>query len=133
MHRPVWAPAGALFGYVEGDNKTLALAARGTLPANVQAFLSGHIHTFMALGYAEDLPVQIISGHGGDQLHATAPADPVGLVINGVHVKSGTGAPGKFGFAMLEQDSSGWKLTNYDFSGKAQASCRLQGRALACE
>ena len=51
MHRPIWAPAGALFGYVEGDNKTLALAARTALPANVQALLSGHIHSFMALGY----------------------------------------------------------------------------------
>ena len=132
MHRPVWAAAGAIFGYVEGDNKTLALAARASLPANVQAILSGHIHTFAAMDYVEDLPLQIISGHGGDELHPFAPASFAGLKINGVTVKSGIGAPGMFGFAMLEKNAAGWTLTNYDFSGNAQASCKIQGRALAC-
>ena len=132
MHRPIWAPAVALLGYVEGDNKTLALAARHALPATVQAILSGHIHTFMALAYAEDLPVQIISGHGGDTLHPTAPADPVGLVINGVTAKAGVGTPNTFGYALLEKEDTGWRLTNYDFTGAPQASCRLEGRTLAC-
>lgn len=132
MHRPIWAAAGAIFGYVEGDNKTLALAARHSLPANVQAILSGHIHAFAAMDYAEDLPLQIISGHGGDTLHPFAPASFAGLKINGVTVKSGIGAPGMFGFAMLEKKAEGWMLTNYDFSGKAQASCKIHGRALVC-
>ena len=133
MHRPIWAAAGALFGYVEGDNKTLALAARKSLPATVQAFISGHIHTFMATGFVEDFPVQIISGHGGDELHPFAPSDPVGLKINGVSVKSGIAAPGVFGFVLLEKDAAGWKLTNYDFTGKPQAGCRMSGRALDCK
>ena len=133
MHRPVWAPAGAIFGYVEGDNKTLALAGRTALPANVQTFISGHIHTFMALSYEEDLPAQIIAGHGGDTLHPLAPANPVGLAINGVKVKSGAGAPNAFGFALLEKAGADWRLTDYDFTGKPRVSCRLHGRALACD
>ena len=121
---------GAAFGFTLGDNKTLAAAAQGVIPANVQALLSGHIHTFQALSYEQDLPAQIVSGHGGDELHSTAPSNPVGLTINGVKVKAGTGASGVFGFVMLTRDGENWRLTNHDLTGKRRESCLMAGRAL---
>jgi hypothetical protein len=133
FHRPIWAAAATVLGVPFGYNKTLAEAAKGMLPANVDAFLSGHQHTFQVLNYVEDLPVQIVSGHGGAALHRLAPSDPTGLAINGVHVKAGLGTPGRFGFAMLERTSEGWSIKNYATNGEVLASCRFQGRSLDCD
>ena len=133
MHRPIRAAGVAVLGFVIGDNKTLAAAARGTMPANVQMLLSGHIHTFQALGYQSDLPAQIVSGHGGDELHTTAPSTVAGLTINGEKVASGLGVPGVFGFAMLERKGVDWLLTDHDMAGKPLATCLIRGRTLACD
>jgi hypothetical protein len=132
FHRPIWASAVAALGFTLGDNKTLAAAATGSLPANVDALLSGHIHTFQVLGYGPDLPVQIVSGHGGDELHSLAPADPAGLTINGVKVATGRGAPGMFGFVILQRDGAGWQILNHDMDGQVHDTCRMEGRQLTC-
>jgi hypothetical protein len=84
------------------------------------------------LGYEQDLPVQIVSGHGGDELHTLAPADPVGLTINGVKVGTGRGAPGLFGFVILQRDGAGWQILNHDMEGQVHETCRMEGRRLAC-
>lgn len=133
FHRPIWASGVAVFGFNVGDNKTLAEAGRNDIPANVDMILSGHIHTFQIEAYKEDLPIQIISGHGGDELHKTAPADPTGLEINGVTVKAGRGGPGVFGFVMLEREPEGWRATNYDLTGRPLDVCHMKGRNLACD
>jgi predicted phosphodiesterase len=132
FHRPIWASGGSALGFTLGDNKTLAAAAHDSLPANVDTLLSGHIHTFQVLGYQQDLPVQIISGHGGDELHTLAPSDPVGLTINGVKVVTGRGAPGMFGFVLLQRDGAGWQILNHDMEGKVHDTCRMEGRHLSC-
>ena len=133
FHRPIWASGASALGFTLGDNKTLAAAAQGSLPANVQTLLSGHIHTFQVLSYESDLPVQIVSGHGGDELHSTAPSDPTGLTINGVKVKRGFGASGVFGFVMLERAGEDWRIVNHDIGGKPLAACLMRGRALVCD
>jgi hypothetical protein len=132
FHRPIWAAGAAALGFVLGDNKTLAEAARDTLPTNVQALLSGHIHTFQVLGYEPDLPLQIVSGHGGDELHSTAPSHPAGLTINGVKVATGRGAPGMFGFVTLQRDTTGWLILNHDMDGQVHDTCRMEGRRVTC-
>lgn len=133
FHRPIRASGGGAFGFTLGDNKTLAAAARGAIPANVQALLSGHIHTFQALAFEDDLPVQIVSGHAGAELHTTAPSSPLGLTIDGARVKSGAGASGVFGYVLLERAGEDWRLTNFEFSGRRRESCLMRGRALDCE
>ena len=137
FHRPIWALASQKEGAFPGDNQTLAAAARGSLSPNVQALISGHIHAFGVMSYVEDLPLQIVSGHGGDDLDAYAPEVMKGLKINGVTVKDGVGRTGIFGFSMLERapnDASGlnWYLTGYDTQGRVIARCEIKGRNVTC-
>jgi hypothetical protein len=134
FHRPIWSAAASMLGLTFGDNKTLALAARNSIPANVQMFLSGHQHTFQVLSYVDDLPVQIVSGHGGAELHKFAPTNPAGMVINGEQIRDGRGTPGTFGFAMLERpaDSGDWIVNDYNVHGQLLVRCRIHWRNLAC-
>ena len=134
MHRPIRAAALAGLGFVTGQNRTLAQASQGVTPARVAAILSGHIHTFQALGF-DDQPTQIVSGHSGAELHWTAPEDVTGLSIEGARVVSGTGRAGVHGFVMLTREGSGgddWRIENRDFAGKTLDQCRLTKRKLAC-
>ena len=137
FHRPIWAVDAAEGKKKRGDNQTLAAAARDSVPANVTAFISGHHHTFEAMSYVEDLPAQIVSGHGGDDLSPFAPREVRGISVNGVTVKDGIGRPRVFGFSMMERaesDLSGdWTLTGYDTHGRSIGSCRLHGRGLDCQ
>lgn len=138
FHKPIWAPASLSANDESGDNKTLALAARHNIPANVRALLSGHEHTFQVLSYADDLPAQIVVGNGGDNLLEHAPEIFDGAVVNGVKIRTGRGAPGKFGFAILERDKSSppgekWLLTDYDTHGQPLATCHLFNRSLDCD
>ncbi len=134
MHRPIRAAAGAMLGFVAGQNKVLAQASQNVTPGRVAAILSGHIHTFQALAYT-DLPTQLVSGHSGAELHWTAPDDVKGLVIEGATVVSGTGRSGVHGFVTLTRDGPGaddWLIANRDFSGKTLDKCRMMKRKLTC-
>ena len=103
----------------------------------MQAFVSGHMHTFMVLGYQQDLPLQIVSGHGGDVLDFWTPPNPAGLVINGVTVKSGWGKGRTFGFSMMERSpedpNANWVITDYDVKGQSLGKCTLIGRSVECD
>lgn len=122
----------------EGDNKTLPAAAKAHIEANAQIILSGHHHVFEAMKYASDLPLQIVSGHGGDDLSVDAPNPMIGLEINGEKVIAGQSRPGVFGFSMIERDpndmtGANWTLTGYDIRGMSIGHCVIAGRNLACD
>ena len=135
MHRPIRGAAVAALGLMVGPNSLLARASDGAMPERVSAILSGHIHTFQALGFA-DLPVQLISGHSGAELHWTAPNDVKGLVMEEATVVSGIGHSGVHGFVTLAREGAGaqaWRIENRDFSGKRLDLCRMNKRKLDCE
>jgi hypothetical protein len=136
FHRPIWAVEYIVNGVPGGDNKTLAAAAKSVLSPNVQAILSGHHHVFEVVKYENDLPLQVISGHGGNELSMDVP-DPVGQLVNGEKIVAGLARPGIFGFAMIERDASDlsattWRLTGYDRRGQSIGTCKLAGRNLTC-
>ena len=138
FHRPIWAAESLSNGEIDGANKTLALAAEGHMPANAMAILSGHHHVFEVMKYEQDLPVQIVSGHGGDDLSIKAPKDVKGLVINKVKIADGISRPGVFGFSMIERDQADatgkkWTLTGYDVRGRGIGTCHLDGREISCK
>jgi hypothetical protein len=136
LHRPIWGLVEVVGqgsdAKVIGPNMTLAPAATGAIPAAVTLMLSGHIHFFEALNFAADLPPQLIVGNGGDVLDRKVPADPAGLVIGAVPVKSGI-TQGGFGFLLLErQADDAWSGTLYDTAGAVMRHCRLADRSIAC-
>jgi hypothetical protein len=136
FHRPIWTTDGSVESEKSGgDNKTLAAAALGAIPGNVQAFISGHQHKFEVDAYEQDLPIQIVSGHGGDDLSPNPPKSPTGLQVNGMTIKTGYAKPRTFGFSLLERKASGedWTVTDYDVHGHPLGQCRLSGRAAFCE
>ena len=88
--------------------------------------------------YGPELPIQVVSGHGGDDLAKNAREVVKGLEINGVTVTGGIGRPHIFGFSMLERvrdDTSGlrWVLTGYDTHGRAIGRCEIAGREADCQ
>ena len=134
MHRPIWSSEEIDSGGKSvGDNKTLAAAGMGGIPANVNALLSGHHHSFMAFSYDADLPAQLISGHGGDYLDSGPAANPAGFLINNVLIKAGINVAKMYGYAMLEKQPDGnWSYLNYDTYGKLITRCTLAGRQVSC-
>jgi hypothetical protein len=139
FHEPVWSPVGLEKENVKnGDkiiagNKTLASAARGVIPGNVQAMLSGHIHTFEVMSYIGDLPIQIVSGNGGDKLEENPLAHFDGRSIDDVTIKIGRGVPHSFGFSMLERSDGEWSLVNYDTHGRKLMTCHMRARTITCD
>ena len=135
FHRPIWTTDGSVTaGLTGGDNKTLAAAAEGNIPATVQLLLSGHQHKFEVDAYEQDLPVAIISGHGGDDYSPDAPNSPVGLVVNGKKIIAGFAKPRTYGFSMLERgDDEKWTVVDYDVKGTALGRCAIDGRKVACQ
>ena len=135
QHRPIWAVEETK-PKLGGDNKTLALAASAGLPANVQAFLSGHHHVLEVLRYEGSLPLQIVSGNGGDDLSRNVPTHSDGLVINGVRVKQGIAKTGVFGYSLLERisdtDPLKWTFSGFDYQGRLLLKCELWGREAVC-
>ncbi len=137
FHRVIWSTDGTEVPEKSGgDNKTLALAAKGNIPANVQLMLNGHQHKFEVDAYVEDIPVTIVSGHGGDKLSPDAPTNPVGLVVNGMQIKAGIAKPRTFGFSMLERTPDAapdqWTITDYGTHGQPFGRCRIEGRSVDC-
>lgn len=132
QHRPIWSTGGTVAGLPFGDNKTLAAAARDTLAPNVQLMLSGHHHIFQVLSYVDDLPVQLVVGHGGDYLNLGRSADPAGWVINGVRVRSGLHLTGQFGFVLMESRGDDWVVTNHDREGTPRQHCTVTARQAKC-
>jgi hypothetical protein len=132
QHRPIWSPGGAFGGKLLGDSRTLEAAAKDVIPPNVTTILSGHHHLFQVLTYRTGQPVQIVAGHGGDTLNDPSPIDPAAWTMGPVEVESGINLAGRFGFAMLEKQADGWRLTNHDKLGAPNASCLLVGRRAAC-
>jgi hypothetical protein len=136
FHRPIWATDGSSGPNLGGDNKTLAAALRDIIPHNVQLILSGHHHVFEAMSYEADLPLQLVSGHGGDELAMNVPQNIIGVNVNGVTINSGITRPGIFGFSMLQripdQDQK-WIYTGYDIHAKSIGTCALHGRSMQCQ
>jgi hypothetical protein len=130
-HKPVWGIIKVnKKGQVVNDNPTLAAAAARGFPASVQAVLSGHIHFFQVLTYAQR-PPQIVVGNSG-----TLRIPPVKGPLQGLNAAGAAVAFGRvlepFGFLTLEASAGGWQVTARDRQGKPLMQCNLNGRILSC-
>lgn len=134
-HRPVWAAITGPMGVPVGGNINLIKAA-GDLSAfkAISLMLSGHIHSFEAINFADHkVPPQIVAGHGGDNLEVT-PKDLRGTIFqgsSGVTVKDGLSVGG-FGFLMMTRTAGGWTIDLYDSDGTPERQCRFVSGRVDC-
>jgi Calcineurin-like phosphoesterase len=137
MHKPLWAPlppgrGDAHDGRVPTDlNPTLQAASGNALPAGIEAVLSGHIHLFQALGFADGRPPQFVLGTGGTELDPPIVGTLAGRAVAGTQVANGL-AVARFGFATLERSGRGWTVTLRDARGAAQGACVVFTAGLDC-
>ena len=127
-HRPMWALEGTLTGGTLTINRTLQAAEGNPRTLDVQLVLSGHVHLFEALTFADRRPPQIVVGTGGDTL-AGVPLHIDGTSIDGTHVQAGTIHRG-FGFAMFHLDEH--RLDVYDRSGRKVYACGYAPGTVSC-
>jgi hypothetical protein len=134
-HRPLWAvgqsprepgPAG-LFR----TNPTLQAASDNRLPVGIQLVLSGHIHLWEALTFADGRPPQVVVGNGGTRLDPALTIALAGLDVGDTTVAAGS-AVHEWGFMTLERTDGGWLATLRDVEGGALLACTLADRDLAC-
>jgi len=132
-HRPTWAAVTGPLGIPIGGNLTLIEAsqlaiAKGLppVPHSVELMLSGHIHTFEAINFNQDVAPQIVGGNGGDNLDIT-PKNLRGSQFmghSGVTVADGLSVGG-FGFLLMTRVADGWAIDLYDPSAKPKGQCHF--------
>ncbi len=136
-HRPLWAPAltdprsatPAPYSY----NQTLQAASRNHLPRGIDAVLSGHLHLFEELHFADGRPPQIVAGNGGTSLSPAAYNDPTGITLAGTKVDSGV-TMSDFGYFTLDRRKDGaWSGTAFDSESRPRLICAGPVRSLRCE
>ena len=135
MHHPLWG-VGQVNDPPEGprqfqQNPTLQAASANDLGPAVSLVISGHVHLFEVLSFADGRPPQLIVGQGGTAL------DPaVTLLFVGTEVAGSTVAQGitldRFGFTTLELGEQGWMATARDVDGHPLVQCRLARNGTSC-
>jgi hypothetical protein len=119
----------------EGLRSVMSAAHPERLYANgVDTVMSGHVHLFQAIGFSSGHPNALVLGNSGTQMEGVLnPA--VALQASpaaGAKVRSFATQDG-YGFATLDRQNQGWKLTEWSVSGKALHVCDLKGASLSCE
>ncbi len=134
-HRPFWgvmriSAAVGLSVLVNAD-ATLAAAADQGLPPAISLVVSGHIHLFEALGFADRRPPQLIFGTAGSALDKEITTDLVGREIGGTTIAYGRTLRA-FGVTTMERGAAGWVATLRDEQGVPRFACTIAGSAVTC-
>lgn len=117
-------------------NETLekALAASGgTLPPGIDLVLSGHIHLWEAIGFADKRPPQFVLGSGGTDLAHAIKGALNGLPMGGARVAFGR-SEHVWGFTrFIPADASGWDATFFDEKSLPRTNCTVARGEVGCK
>jgi hypothetical protein len=113
------------------DNATLEAASDNRLPPGIALVLSGHIHLFEALGFADRRPPQLVLGTAGSSLSDAIAAPLEGHEIGGTTIAYGRAVHG-FGVSTMVPKAGGWALTLSDAKGAAQFTCAIMDGKVGC-
>lgn len=127
-HRPLWGLEGTLLGASVPLNATLqaAVGDATTLPAAL--IVSGHIHLFEALRFADGRAPQVMVGTSGDML-SPLPVRPLGVAIDGTTIVEAT-IRSEFGYAIFDLDEKTFAV--YDRTGAQTHTCRYGRGTVTC-
>ena len=112
-------------------NPTLEAASDNRLPAGIQLVVSGHLHTWEALTFADGRPPQLVAGNAGTSLDPPITTPLAGLAVGATTVATGI-TRHEWGFTTFERNDTGWLATLRDVQGAPLLACTLAGRDLAC-
>ncbi|MBV8602624.1 MAG: metallophosphoesterase [Candidatus Eremiobacteraeota bacterium] len=128
VHRPMWEVAGTIAGGVTNLNATLDASEGEARTLPVELVLSGHVHLFEALQFADGRPPQVGVGNGGAVL-TRAPFRVAGEAIDGTTVSAGI-VRHDFGYAIFDLEKR--TLEVYDRLGSRLEACRWGPGELSC-
>ena len=134
-HRPLWASVRISnvmgLSLVVNDNETLQQASGNALPAGIALVLSGHIHLFEVLSFADRRPPQLVLGTAGSSLSEAIGTDLTGWQIAGTTVAYARTAH-VFGVTTMERQDAGWTMTLRDEAGASLFVCTIASPNLSC-
>jgi hypothetical protein len=136
MHKPLWALRPAAPGPADGQeltslNPTLQAASNNTLPPGIELVLSGHIHLFEALDFADERPPQLVLGTGGTLLDPEIIVSLEGTALAGTTVANGLSVA-HFGFTTLEWRTGILQATLHNRRGAARVVCSVISAGIHC-
>src|SRR5262249_10954973 len=133
-----WLLTHAPFNAVRVDKRTKENVADNTLQQNaighmlspsIKMIVSGHIHLFEAISFANGPPAQLVVGTGGDRLAKKKPHEPTD--ISGARV-TGSVIAKDFGYMVWDRDGEKWKGELFSDDGRPMVGCWLVERQLDC-
>jgi predicted phosphodiesterase len=139
-HRPIWGVTSAPGG--PGGQRRLLIvnqvlekglaAAGGSALAGIDLVISGHIHLWEAIAFADRRAPQFVFGSGGTELMPPVASALTGLEIDGTQVAFGQ-TRHSWGFSLFTRARfGGWNVTFFDPEGRPQASCTVDRREIGC-
>ena len=141
-HRPIW-------GVITKKDKTTGIRGvtirnatlqqalapwKGRLPDGIDLVVSGHIHLWEALNFADGRSPQFVFGSGGTELsHAIKKKMLVDLPIDGTTLTDSR-AYDVFGYTLLTPAAKPgqWTAELFDRAGKRQTSCEVKPARAKC-
>lgn len=141
-HRPIW-------GFTNSKDKNsgqrklgirnmtlqAALAQwNGRPPKGIDLVLSGHIHLWEALSFADGRSPQFVLGAGSTELAHKITEDLVGQPVGGATVAAAT-TEHHFGYTIFAPSKQGkhWDATFFDTAGKAKLTCKVEPAKVTCK
>jgi hypothetical protein len=135
QHHPLWAVGQAASSGPQPNlfrtNATLQAASGNQLPAAVQLVVSGHLHLFELLDFADARAPQLIAGNSGTSLDPTITVPLAGLAVADTTIHNGISSA-SFGYLTTERSAGGLALTLRDLDGAPRLACTIERRSATC-
>ena len=107
------------------------------LPAAIQTMLSGHVHLWQQMSFSSGHPSQFVSGFSGtaeDIVPLPLPLPDGVTPAPGAVVRNVSSWIDGFGYMTMERRGpEQWDVGVHDLQGKLRNTCRIDGRASACD
>ncbi len=113
---------------------TLQTAWLNIKPSNIDLLISGHLHRFQAINFAQSRPSQIIVGDSGTRLDKNlARSNLKGLNIAGAPISQGLSLT-EFGYMTLERtkENNRWLAQVRNPHGRIIANCIFKDSQFVC-
>jgi len=141
-HRPIWGftnskdkKSGKRTLGIRNMTLQAALAQwKGVPPKGIDLVLSGHIHLWEAISFADGRSPQFVLGDGSTELAHKISEQLEGQKIGGTTVAAAS-TEHRFGYTLFAPSKHGghWDATFYDTSGKAKVACKVEPTKATCK